>query len=119
MKLPVVQEEMSFKDISCLELWQPFSSAERNHLSSFRRGYQEEQFCEIILNQEKMSFKRFLIWSASGPDVRWSKTVYAILVEVIMGNIQVCLFDALRPKSTAMVMAGQSVHLTTLFPRQA
>ena len=25
-------------------------------------------------------------------------------------------FDALRPKSTAMVMAGRSVHLTTLFP---
>ena len=31
------------------------------------------------------------------------------------------LFDfvALRPKSTAMVMAGRSVHLTTLFPGQA
>ena len=27
--------------------------------------------------------------------------------------------DALRPKSTAMVMAGRSVHLTTLFPGQA
>ena len=25
-------------------------------------------------------------------------------------------FVALRPKSTAMVMAGRSVHLTTLFP---
>ena len=30
----------------------------------------------------------------------------------------VCLF-ALRPKSTAMVIAGRSVHLTTLFPGQA
>ena len=28
-------------------------------------------------------------------------------------------FVALRPKSTAMVMAGQSVHLTTLFPGHA
>ena len=28
-------------------------------------------------------------------------------------------FVALRPKSTAMVIAGRSVHLTTLFPRQA
>ena len=28
-------------------------------------------------------------------------------------------FFALRRKSTAMVMAGQSVHLTTLFPGQA
>ena len=28
-------------------------------------------------------------------------------------------FVALRPKSTAMVIAGWSVHLTTLFPGQA
>ena len=36
---------------------------------------------------------------------------------------QVCadlfVFVALRPKSTAMVIAGRSVHLTTLFPGQA
>ena len=34
----------------------------------------------------------------------------------------VCLFVcfvALRPKSTAMVIAGRSVHLITLFPGQA
>ena len=33
----------------------------------------------------------------------------------------VCLFVfvALSPKSTAMVIAGRSVHLTTLFPGQA
>ena len=29
------------------------------------------------------------------------------------------VFVALRPKSTAMVIAGRSVHLTTLFPGQA
>ena len=28
-------------------------------------------------------------------------------------------FVALRPKSTAMVMAGRSAHQTTLFPGQA
>ena len=28
-------------------------------------------------------------------------------------------FDALRPKRTAMVIAGRSVHLITLFPGQA
>ena len=28
-------------------------------------------------------------------------------------------FVALRPKSTSMVIAGRSVHLTTLFPGQA
>ena len=31
----------------------------------------------------------------------------------------VCLFVALRPKSTAMVIAGRSVHLNTFFPGQA
>ena len=34
-------------------------------------------------------------------------------------SLFVCLFVALRPKSTAMVIAGRSVHLTTLFPGQA
>ena len=36
-------------------------------------------------------------------------------------DIGVCLFVfvALRPMSTAMVIAGRSVHLTTLFPGQA
>ena len=33
-------------------------------------------------------------------------------------DLFVC-FVALGPKSTAMVMAGRSVHLTTLFPGQA
>ena len=33
-------------------------------------------------------------------------------------SLFVCLF-ALRPMSTAMVIAGRSVHLTTLFPGQA
>ena len=37
--------------------------------------------------------------------------------EVQMSDF-VC-FVALRPKTTAMVMAGRSVHLTTLFPGQA
>ena len=38
-----------------------------------------------------------------------------------VSNSLVCLFVfvALRPMSTAMVIAGRSVHLTTLFPGQA
>ena len=32
-----------------------------------------------------------------------------------LGFVCLFVFVALRPKSTAMVMAGQSVHLTTLF----
>ena len=50
---PVVQEEMSFKDISYLELWRPFCYVERKHLCNFGRGYQEEKFCEIILNVDQ------------------------------------------------------------------
>ena len=33
------QEDMLFKDISYMELWQPFCSAEQNHLCKFGRGY--------------------------------------------------------------------------------
>ena len=41
---------MLFNNISYLELWRPFCSAERNNLCNFSRGYSEEQFCEFILN---------------------------------------------------------------------
>ena len=47
---PVAQEEMPFKGISYHELWQPFCSTKCNDLCNFGRGYQEEQFCEIILS---------------------------------------------------------------------
>ena len=42
----------------------------------------------------------------------------AIYINWNLKSLFVC-FVALYPKSTAMVMAGQSVHLTTLFPGQA
>ena len=46
----MVQEKMSFKDISYLELLPPFCSWQRNHLCNFGRGHYEEQFCELIMN---------------------------------------------------------------------
>ena len=59
------QEEISFKDISYLELWQPLGSFEWNHLCNFSRRYHEEQVCEIILNLDKWfrrcCLKTFLI----------------------------------------------------------
>ena len=66
---------MSFKDISYLELWWSFCSAEQNHLCNFGRGYYEEQFCEIILTLDKWFRSRwllkiFLIWSCGGPFVQ-------------------------------------------------
>ena len=45
---PVVQE-MSFTDISYLELRKPLCSMESNHLCNFGRRHHEEQFSEIIL----------------------------------------------------------------------
>ena len=79
---------MSFKVISYLELWRPFCYAERNHLCIFCRGYQEEQFCEIILNLDQCFRRRcvkkiFLIWSSGGPYSQKSGIICAILVESI------------------------------------
>ena len=49
--------------------------------------------------------------------------VHSSIAIILMGKreLVVCLFVfvALRPMSTAMVIAGRSVHLTTLFPGQA
>ena len=50
---------MTFKGISYWELWQPFCSAEHNHLCNCGRGYPEEQFCEIILNLGQWFRRRF------------------------------------------------------------
>ena len=85
---------MLFKDISHLELWQPFCSEEWNHLCNFGRGCYEEQFSINYFEfgpvvQEERLFKIFLIWSSGGPPVQWSRTVCAVLKEGIMGNIHV------------------------------
>ena len=62
---------MLFKGISYLALWQPFCSAERGNLCNFGKGYQEEQFCEIILNlgqwfRGRCRLKVFLILLVKG-----------------------------------------------------
>ena len=57
---------MLFKDISYLELWQPFCSVEWNQLCNFGRGCYEEQFCEIILNLGQTSKISYLeLWQPS------------------------------------------------------
>ena len=64
---PMVQEEMPFEGIACLELRQPFCSAECSHLCNFDKGYYEEQFCEIILNlDQRLRRKCFLKHFLSG-----------------------------------------------------
>ena len=42
-----------------------------------------------------------------------------LLNSIYLAHLLLVGFVALRPKSTAMVIAGRSVHLTTLFPGQA
>ena len=46
----VDQEEISFKDISYVELWWPLCLTEQNYLCNFGRTHHGEQFGEIILN---------------------------------------------------------------------
>ena len=48
---------------------------------------------------QEMKFKRSLIESSGSPPVRWSRTIYAILEEGIMGNIRVKLFEILTSSS--------------------
>ena len=54
-------------------------------MGNFGKGYQEEQFCEIILNfgqwfRRRCCLKVFLIWSSCSPLVQRSVTICAILV---------------------------------------
>ena len=93
----MVQKEVSFKDIFCIELWQPLCLVEWNHLCNFYRRYYEEQFCEIILNLYQWVRRRylltvFLIWRFGGPFVQWAGTICAILVDGIKRNNSVKLF---------------------------
>ena len=52
---------MCFKDISYLELWRPFCSAEQTICAILVEGVMRNKICEIILNLDqwfkKMSFK--------------------------------------------------------------
>ena len=92
----VVQEEMSLKDISYLELWQPLCSMDWNHLCNIGRRHHEEKPCEIIFEfgpvvQEEMLFKGIFIWSSGSPLIQQSITICAILVEGIQKNYSVKL----------------------------
>ena len=59
------------------------------------------------VDNEISRISNFAIWSIT------QLLVYTSYLGWLVG------FVALRPKSTAMVIAGPSVHLTTLFPGQA
>ena len=63
---PVVQEEMSYKDISYLELWWPFYSTEQNHLCNFMRN-----ISEIILNLDQWTWRRCCFKDISNLELWW------------------------------------------------
>ena len=97
MKFGPVVQEMSFKEISYLELWQPLCSVDWNLVCSIGRMHHEEQPCEISLNldqwfRRKCCLKVFLIWSSGSPFVQRSITISAILDEGIKRNNSVKLF---------------------------
>ena len=76
------------------------------------RGYNEVLICLSIVLQA------FLIEEGKSVNFRFhsyhKKTYRRILI-----SSKLVGFVALRPKSTAMVIVGRTVHLTTLFPGQA
>ena len=51
-------------------------------MCNFGRGYQEDNFCEIILNLDQWfrscGLKIFLMLNSGGPFVQWSGTICAI-----------------------------------------
>ena len=94
----MVHEETSLKDIYYLELCQPPCWVEQNHSFNFGRRHHEEQFCDIILNLDKWFRRRcflkiFLIWSSGGPFVQRSGTICPTLVDGIIRNNSVKLFE--------------------------
>ena len=68
------------------------------HLCKFGKGHYEEQFCDIILNfdlwfRRRRTLKIFLIRSSGGPFLQQSQTICSNLVERIMWNNSMNLFQ--------------------------
>ena len=57
---------------------------------------------------------RYIHDSMNRPKIEFIAYIY-----ILLDCLFCFVFVALRPMSTAMVIAGRSVHLTTLFPGQA
>ena len=84
MKFRPVVQEMSFKDISYLELWQPMCSVDWNHLYTIGRRHHEKQSCKNILHldqwfRRKCRLKVFLIWSSGSLFVQRSVNIFVEL----------------------------------------
>ena len=69
-------------------------------------------FCRLHIFQKKKKKKNLLVISSECQ-------LYMLYDDELYMLVCLFVFVALRPMSTAMVIAGRSVHLTTLFPGQA
>ena len=68
---------------------------------------------KILINEESEMFTAN--WVLKAQRKRELRFARQVLSEIFKAKFLFVCFVALRPKSTAMVIAGLSVHLTTLF----
>ena len=84
-----------------------------------------ENDCIIRPRREKTCLRRFASKTGADQPAHPRSQISAFVIRFLDNFIcklatgWLVGFVALRPKSTAMVIAGRSVHLTTLFPGQA
>ena len=94
------------RNISISEVKQGFSNVHRGNacrtgvIPSDVKQWHVYCFLTVLMN---------VLFTSGSVPTWWSKGIIILFV----------CFVALRPKSTAMVIAGRSVHLITLFPGQA
>ena len=97
---------------------------ELKHLIVHRSNIHMIVLFELILyvpvNNSSVISGCFLGLTSTKAEDKWSYSIFFLHV-LWVPTRTVCFvcFVTLRPKSTAMVIAGRSVHLTTLFPGQA
>ena len=95
----MTQEELPFKGISYLELWQFFYLTECNHLCNLSKGYYKKQCCETILIlgqwfRRRCRLKGFLSGALVAHLFSGVGTIYATLKDGIMWNIYVkCILN--------------------------
>ena len=76
-----------------------------------------EQVKTYVYMSQCMIFPTMWYVQPAKPQMSLCKSIeYSMIVKLLTDFV---CFVALRPKSTAMVIGGRSVYLTTLFPGQA
>ena len=77
------------------------------------------EFCVPVVHISYLEVAIFIFsFHSKSMSVRVRQLI-GLNVRIVSAFVCLFVFVALRPMSTAMVIAGRSVHLTTLFPGQA